>query len=63
MSDEELLKAWARYQQGVGKAKAISELTLREVSTRTAELLVSGDYKQKPRRKLRRVLEALVKAS
>lgn len=61
MSDEELMKAFKEYRNRVGRAKAISELTARDICTRTADVLASGDYDLKPKRKLRRALEEIVK--
>ena len=60
MSDEELLTKFREYVAKVGRATAISRLTAREVCTSTADQLVRGDYKGKPRRKLRSVLSELV---
>jgi hypothetical protein len=60
MSDEKLLKKFDEYREEVGRAKALSELTLRGISPRMADLLASGDYKLSPRRKLRRALEEIL---
>lgn len=61
MTDKELLKAFKEHKEKVGRAKALSELTAREISPRTADLLVTGDYDKKPRRKVRHALEEIVK--
>jgi hypothetical protein len=60
MSDEELLTKFKAYRDRVGKAKALSGLTARDVGPTTADRLVRDDYKGKPRRKLRAALIALV---
>lgn len=54
MSDEDLLKAFKRWQEAAGRSKTISSLTAREVSPRTADIIASGDYgARRPKRKLR----------
>lgn len=61
MNDKELLKAFKEYRTRAGRAKAISELTAKEVCPRTAEDLCGDDYKRSPSKKTRRAIEEIVK--
>lgn len=61
MSDEELLKAFKRWADKSGRSQTLSSLTAREISPRTADIIASGDYVQRPRRKLRAAMLDILK--
>ncbi len=62
MSDEDLLKAFKRWQDSAGRSKTISCLTARDVSPRTADVIATGDYgSRRPKRKLRAAMLDILK--
>ncbi len=59
MSDEELLMKFKAWKNKVGRAKAMSYLTAREIGPSTADQLARDEYNKHPRKKLRMVLLGL----
>lgn len=63
MSDEELLKRFKEWTKRAGRPKAISSLTIRDVSPRTADEVTNqfGEYNRRPKGKLRAAMTDILK--
>jgi hypothetical protein len=61
MSNDDLLKAFKKWKDKAGRSRALSCLTARSLSPRTAEYLVTDAYTMQPKAKLRAALMDILK--